>query len=142
MPGTNTGKEGAVSAAVESLRKAMAESDKASLEKLAEEQLLYSHSSGRVENKAEFIATLVGPKSGFSAIDRRVSAGSKMTPTRRLKGESRVAAGSVADGGDAVLLSGPVVILAPSYCRSRSCRNSAGLHSGTEYGALKRSPDR
>jgi hypothetical protein len=68
MPGTNTGKEGAVSAAVESLRKAMAESDKASLEKLAEEQLLYSHSSGRVENKAEFIATLVGQKSGFSAI--------------------------------------------------------------------------
>ena len=68
MPSTSTGKEGAVSAAVESLRKAMAESDKASLEKLAEEQLLYSHSSGRVENKAEFIATLVGPKSGFSAI--------------------------------------------------------------------------
>ena len=68
MPSTNTGKEGAVSAAVESLRKAMAESDKASLEKLAEEQLLYSHSSGRIENKAEFIATLVGPKSGFSAI--------------------------------------------------------------------------
>ena len=68
MASTNTGKESAVSAAVESMRKAMAESDKASLEKLAEEQLLYSHSSGRVENKAEFIATLVGPKSGFSAI--------------------------------------------------------------------------
>ena len=68
MPSTNTGKEEAVSAAVEALRKAMAESDKTSLEKLAEEQLLYSHSSGRVENKAEFIATLVGEKSGFSAI--------------------------------------------------------------------------
>lgn len=68
MPSTQTGKEGAVSAAVESLRKAMAESDKAGLEKLAEAELLYSHSSGRVENKAEFIATLVGAKSGFSAI--------------------------------------------------------------------------
>ena len=68
MPSTNTGKEGAVSAAVESMRKAMAESDRASLTKLTEEQLLYSHSSGRVENKAEFIATLVGQKSGFSAI--------------------------------------------------------------------------
>ena len=68
MASTQTGKEGAVSAAVESLRKAMAESDKASLEKLAEGELLYSHSSGRVENKAEFIATLVGAKSGFSAI--------------------------------------------------------------------------
>jgi hypothetical protein len=68
MAGTNTGKEAAVSAAVESMRKAMAEGDKANLEKLAEEQLLYSHSSGRVENKAEFIATLVGEKSGFSAI--------------------------------------------------------------------------
>ena len=68
MASTNTGKEAAVSAAVENLRKAMAESDKASLEKLTEAELLYSHSSGRVENKAEFIATLVGPKSGFSAI--------------------------------------------------------------------------
>ena len=68
MPSTNTGKESAVSAAVESLRKAMAESDKGALEKLAEEQLLYSHSSGRVEDKAQFIATLVGAKSGFSAI--------------------------------------------------------------------------
>ena len=68
MASTNSGKEGAVSAAVESLRKAMAESDQASLSKLTEEQLLYSHSSGRVENKAEFIATLVGQKSGFSAI--------------------------------------------------------------------------
>ena len=68
MPGTNTGKESAVSAAVESMRKAMAESDKATLEKLAEDELLYSHSSGRVESKAEFIATLVGEKSGFSAI--------------------------------------------------------------------------
>ena len=68
MPSTKTGKEGAVSAAVESMRKAMAESDKASLEKLAEDELLYSHSSGRVENRAEFIATLVGAKSGFSAI--------------------------------------------------------------------------
>ena len=68
MASTQTGKEGAVSAAVENLRKAMAESDKASLEKLAEGELLYSHSSGRVENKAEFIATLVGAKSGFSAI--------------------------------------------------------------------------
>jgi hypothetical protein len=68
MPSTSTGKESAVSAAVESLRKAMAGGDKASLEKLAEGELLYSHSSGRVENKAEFIATLVGEKSGFSAI--------------------------------------------------------------------------
>ena len=68
MPGTNTGKESAVSAAVESMRKAMAESDKASLEKLTDDELLYSHSSGRIEDKAQFIATLVGPKSGFSAI--------------------------------------------------------------------------
>jgi hypothetical protein len=67
MP-SNTGKDSAVAAAVESMRKAMAESDKASLEKLAEDELLYSHSSGRVENKADFIAALVGPKSGFSAI--------------------------------------------------------------------------
>ncbi|OFW28908.1 MAG: hypothetical protein A3H97_23195 [Acidobacteria bacterium RIFCSPLOWO2_02_FULL_65_29] len=69
MPSTQTGKETAVSAAVEALRKAMVAGDKAVLEKLAMDELSYGHSSGRLENKAEFIATLTSGKAGFSAIE-------------------------------------------------------------------------
>ena len=69
MPSTQTGKEGAVSAAVEALRKAMISGDKAELEKLAAAELSYGHSSGRIEDKAEFIAALVSGTSGFSAIE-------------------------------------------------------------------------
>jgi len=69
MPSTQTGKETAVSAAVEALRKAMVAGDKAALEKLAMDELSYGHSSGRLENKAEFIATLTSGNAGFSAIE-------------------------------------------------------------------------
>ncbi|HKA45340.1 MAG TPA: nuclear transport factor 2 family protein [Burkholderiales bacterium] len=69
MPSTQTGKEGAVSAAVESLRKAMVGADKSALEKLTAPELSYGHSSGRLENKAEFIEALTSGKSGFSAIE-------------------------------------------------------------------------
>ena len=69
MPSTQTGKETAVSAAVEALRKAMVAGDKAALEKLAMDELSYGHSSGRLENKAEFIETLTSGKAGFSAIE-------------------------------------------------------------------------
>ena len=69
MPSTQTGKETAVAAAVEALRTAMVAGDKAALEKLAMDELSYGHSSGRLENKAEFIATLTSGKAGFSAIE-------------------------------------------------------------------------
>jgi len=69
MPSTQTGKETAVSAAVEALRKAMVAGDKAALEKLALDELSYGHSSGRLENKAEFIGTLTSGNAGFSAIE-------------------------------------------------------------------------
>jgi uncharacterized protein DUF4440 len=69
MTSTQTGKEGAVSAQVEALRKAMIAGDKATLEKLSAAELSYGHSSGRLENKAEFIEALTSGKSGFSAID-------------------------------------------------------------------------
>ena len=68
MASTQTGKEAAVAAAVESLRKAMIAADKPALEKLATAQLSYGHSSGRVENKAEFVEAFVSGKSGFSEI--------------------------------------------------------------------------
>jgi hypothetical protein len=68
MASTQTGKEAAVSAAVEALRKAMIAGDRAALDKIAAAELSSGHSSGRHENKAEFIATLVGGNSGFSDI--------------------------------------------------------------------------
>ena len=59
----------AVSEAVETLRKAMVAADKSALERLAADELTYGHSSGRLENKAEFIEALTSGKSGFSTIE-------------------------------------------------------------------------
>ena len=59
----------AVSAAVEALRKAMLAGDKSALENLTAGELSYGHSSGRIENRAEFIEALTSGKSGFSAIE-------------------------------------------------------------------------
>ena len=47
--------EAAVNQAVEALRKALLEADKARLQQLAADQLSYGHSDGRVQTKAEFI---------------------------------------------------------------------------------------
>ncbi|MBV8121488.1 MAG: hypothetical protein JO081_16300 [Alphaproteobacteria bacterium] len=47
--------EEAVSQAVEALRKAVFDKDKAALEKLTAEQLSYGHSSAVVQNKTEMI---------------------------------------------------------------------------------------
>ena len=69
MTSSQTGRESAVSAAVEALRKAMIAADKPTLEKLAAAELSYGHSSGRLENKAEFVEALTSGKSGFSAIE-------------------------------------------------------------------------
>lgn len=69
MTSTQTGKESAVSAAVEALRKAMIAADQSTLEKLTAAELRYGHSSGRLENKAQFIEALTSGKSGFSAIE-------------------------------------------------------------------------
>jgi ketosteroid isomerase-like protein len=69
MPSTQTGKGAAVTAAVEALRKAMIAGDKSALDKLSLPELSYGHSSGRLENKAEFIDALVSGKSDFSAIE-------------------------------------------------------------------------
>jgi hypothetical protein len=69
MTSTKTGKEGAVSAAVDALHKAMMSADKSALDKIAMPELSYGHSSGRLENKAEFIEAIVSGKSGFSGIE-------------------------------------------------------------------------
>lgn len=61
--------ESAVTAAVESLRKAMVDGDKTGLQKVTADQLSYGHSSGRVEDKAAFIDNIVTGKSDFVTID-------------------------------------------------------------------------
>ena len=61
--------EAAVNQAVEALRKALLEGDKARLEQLAADQMSYGHSGGRIENKAQFVDALVSRKSIITKVD-------------------------------------------------------------------------
>jgi ketosteroid isomerase-like protein len=61
--------EKTVAAAVETLRKAMIDADKNTLESLAAEQLSYGHSSGAIEDKAAFVEAIVSGKSNFNSIE-------------------------------------------------------------------------
>ena len=54
---------------VEKLRVAMIEADKSTLESFISDSLSYGHSSGRVENKIDFIANIVSGKSDFLSIE-------------------------------------------------------------------------
>lgn len=61
--------EKAVIASVESLRKAMVDADKATLEKLADTKLSYGHSGGKIENKETFVDNIVSGRSDFVTIE-------------------------------------------------------------------------
>lgn len=61
--------EKAVAMAVDALRKAMVDADKAALEKLISDDLSYGHSSGVVQTKQEFIEALTSGKSDFVTIE-------------------------------------------------------------------------
>jgi len=58
-----------VAAAVEKLRIAMVEADRKALDQIAMDELNYGHSSGKVENKAEFIQALTSGNSDFKTIN-------------------------------------------------------------------------
>lgn len=58
-----------VAEAVEQLRKAMVDADKAGLENAVSDSLSYGHSTGRVESKTEFVENLVSGKSDFVTIE-------------------------------------------------------------------------
>ncbi len=58
----------AVNEAVDALQKAMIEADRARLDGLLAEQLSYGHSSGVVENKAQFLDVVAGRKTVYRAI--------------------------------------------------------------------------
>jgi ketosteroid isomerase-like protein len=58
-----------VASAVEKLRKAMIDGDRSALTAIAAEDLSYGHSSGLVENKADFVEHIASGKSDFVTID-------------------------------------------------------------------------
>ena len=60
--------EKAVADAVETLRKAMVDPDKATLERITSVKLSYGHSNGRVEDRTSFIESLFSGKSDFVSI--------------------------------------------------------------------------
>lgn len=57
-----------VEQAVESLRKAMVDADRARLMDLAADELSYGHSSGLIETKAEFVEAIAGGKNIFKSL--------------------------------------------------------------------------
>jgi ketosteroid isomerase-like protein len=61
--------ESKVAAATEAFRKAMVDADKTALENLTATSLSYGHSSGKVENKTDFIANLIKGPLDFVTID-------------------------------------------------------------------------
>ena len=67
LNGQNT-LENSVAKTVEVLRTAMIDGDKTTLEKVTSDHLSYGHSSGRVENKQEFVESIVSGKSDFESI--------------------------------------------------------------------------
>lgn len=58
-----------VAAAVETLTKAMLDGDKSELEAIVSNDLTYGHSSGKIENKTEFVDALVSGRSDFVTIN-------------------------------------------------------------------------
>ena len=77
--------EAAVSNAVEQLRKAMIDGNKAELEAIASDKLSYGHSSGYVEGKTEFVDKIATGKSDFVTIelkDQTISVSGKTAVVR------------------------------------------------------------
>lgn len=56
---SQSSEEQQVAVAVEALKKAIVDADRAQLDAIAADDLVYGHSSGRVQNKAEFIEEIV-----------------------------------------------------------------------------------
>ncbi|MBC7948806.1 MAG: nuclear transport factor 2 family protein [Chitinophagaceae bacterium] len=61
--------EMAVANAVEQLRQAMVNGDKAALESIVAENLSYGHSGGHIDNKKEFVEKLTNGTSDFVTMD-------------------------------------------------------------------------
>jgi len=87
---SNSNDEAALTTAIEKFYNAIRDKDAAAFEPLVTHDLSYGHSSGRIENKAEFIANVLKPNtrwktiygakqgnyfSGDTAVSRHVMAG-------------------------------------------------------------------
>ena len=66
---TRTKDEQAVEAAVESLRKALIDPDKAGLDAIVCDELTYGHSNGNIQDKAAFEEALLNKSSDFVTIE-------------------------------------------------------------------------
>jgi ketosteroid isomerase-like protein len=81
-----------VAAAVESLRAAMVDPDKGKLDALVGPELSYGHSSGKIDDKASFIESLMSGSSDFVSIiltDQSIRmAGNTALVRHKLSGES------------------------------------------------------
>lgn len=76
-----------VAAAVEHLRKAMVDGNRADLESSVSNKLSYGHSGGHVEGKAEFVEKIVTGKSDFLTIDlteQTISVSGKVAVVRHI----------------------------------------------------------
>lgn len=58
-----------VALAVETLTKAMIDGNKAALENISSDALSYGHSSGKIQNKAEFVKAIASGQSDFVTIN-------------------------------------------------------------------------
>lgn len=64
-----TAEETKVAAAAEALRKGLVDADKKALDEVTAPQLSYGHSSGKVENKEQFINEAINGPADFISID-------------------------------------------------------------------------
>ncbi len=55
--------------AVETLRKAMVDGDRAALTAISSENLTYGHSSGKIENQKQFVESIANGSSNFESIE-------------------------------------------------------------------------
>ena len=79
-----SGEEAAVNQAIEALRKAMVDADKARLEELVADQLSYGHSGGVIESKAQFVSVVAGKKTIYKSI-------TLLEPTTTVVGSNAIA---------------------------------------------------
>lgn len=62
-------REKEVAAAVEVLKKGIVDANKNLLESITADQLVYGHSSGKVQNKTEFIAEIISGQPDYLSVD-------------------------------------------------------------------------
>lgn len=65
----DAGDDAALKGAVEALRQAMLNADKAKLEALTADQLSYGHSAGKLETKSEFIDVIASKKTVYKMLE-------------------------------------------------------------------------